>query len=269
MSPTEEVCEVDGATLRVRRTGSGPALLLIAGGLGAADSYRALAARLADEYTVLTYDRRGHFGSADHTESAIPIARHAADARAVIQQSGFRHALVFATSAGAIIGLELASAHPDAVAGLIAHEPPAVRLLPDADQWLGFAEHQLDLYEHGDLNGAFTQFIGSLAGAGVPDLRLVRLPNEHEWSVLFGRELRSFYHYLPDIAALRRCGAPIVPAGGVDSRGYYHYRPAERLAAELEVAFGQLPGAHLGPQRNPGAFAQGLRHLLAIMDAAA
>ncbi|MEU9287275.1 hypothetical protein AB0D57_21795 [Streptomyces sp. NPDC048275] len=39
-------------------------------------------------------------------------------------------ALVFGNSADAIVGLPLAVRHPEAVAGLIAHEPPTVSARP-------------------------------------------------------------------------------------------------------------------------------------------
>jgi pimeloyl-ACP methyl ester carboxylesterase len=44
-------------------------------------------------------------------------------------------ALVFGSSAGAEVGLELAKNHPGVVDGLVAHEPPVVRVLPDADEF--------------------------------------------------------------------------------------------------------------------------------------
>src|SRR2546421_10944388 len=105
-------CPVPDGELHVEWSGSGPALLLIAGGTGAAGSYRALARCLADTFTVLGYDRRGHFGSTDSTSGPLTVARHADDARAVVQHPGDSKALVFGSSAGAEIGLELAPRHP-------------------------------------------------------------------------------------------------------------------------------------------------------------
>jgi len=51
---------VPGATLYHEVRGSGPVLLLICGGVYDAAGYAALADRLADRYTVVTYDRRGN-----------------------------------------------------------------------------------------------------------------------------------------------------------------------------------------------------------------
>ncbi|GAB2749259.1 alpha/beta fold hydrolase [Amycolatopsis magusensis] len=256
-------CPVVDGELQVEATGDGPPLLMIAGGLGSAGSYRALAKRLGSDYTVLTYDRRGHFRSTDRTTGPISVSTQADDARAVIEHAGLGKATVFGTSAGALIGLDLAARHPDVLTGLIAHEPPLITLLPDAYEWLEFAEAQVNACEKGDLIGAFTQFVGSLAGAGLPELKMVRLPNEEEWSYLFTREIRQFYSYEADLVALRRSRVEITPTAGRDSRGYYHYRPAKALALELGQPFAEVPGAHLAPQRNPKAFEAALRELLA------
>ncbi|TNC27620.1 alpha/beta fold hydrolase [Amycolatopsis alkalitolerans] len=262
MQTEDSACEVEDAELSARRLGEGPPLLMISGGVGAASSYGALAARLAEEYTVLLYDRRGHFGSVDVTEGPVSVEQQAADARAVIRHFGFGTALVFGSSAGAQIGLALAAQHPETVEGLVAHEPPAVRLLPDAEQWLEFAAEQVSHAESGDLLTAFTGFVGSIAGAGLPTAGTIRLPNEDEWRFLFTRELTRIYEYLPDVETLRRSRVPIVLAAGEGSRGYYHYRPARVLALELGLPFVEMPGAHLAPQRNAGEFAAELSRLL-------
>jgi len=259
---SEGTCQVQDGELHVRRSGDGPPLLVIAGGVGSADGFRALSARLCGEYSVLTYDRRGHFRSTDRSEGSITVARHADDARAVIEHFGHEKALVFGSSAGAQIGLALATQHPRVVGGLVAHEPPAVRLLPDADEWLEFAEEQVALTEDGEVFEAFKEFLYSIAGAGLPDLKAVRLPNEQEWRLLFSRELTEFYRYLPDIEVLRHTGVPIVLAAGLGSRGYYHYRPARTLALELGLPFVEMPGAHLAPQRQTAEFATALQEIL-------
>lgn len=259
---SEDTCQTEDAELHVRRSGDGPPLLVIPGGIGSADAFRTLSAHLSGEYTVLLYDRRGHFRSTDRSEGSITVPRHADDARAVIEHFGYGKALVFGTSAGAQIGLALAARHPEAVEGLVAHEPPAVRLLPDADEWLAFAEDQVAWTEKGDVFEAFQGFLGAIAGAGLPALKPIRLPNESEWQTLFNRELTEIYHYLPETDDLRRSGVPIVLTAGGESRGYHHYRPARMLALELGLPFVEMPGAHLAPQRNATEFGVALRELL-------
>jgi pimeloyl-ACP methyl ester carboxylesterase len=53
-----------------------------------------------------------------------------------------------------------------------------------------------------------------------------------------------------------------VVAGGRDSRDFYPYRCAERLAEELGVPLAELPGHHAGMIQYPVEFAAQLRELL-------
>ncbi|WP_410620343.1 alpha/beta fold hydrolase [Amycolatopsis sp. cmx-8-4] len=260
---SESRCPVEDGELQVRRGGAGPVLLLIAGGTGSGDAYRALAKHLYEHFTVVTYDRRGHFASTDTTTGPVPVSLQADDALAVLNHVTGAPAQVFGSSAGALIGLDLVARHPDSVTTLVAHEPPAVHLMPDASGWLDAAAEQVRLARSGDLIGAVTRFADAIAGAALPNLPNIRLPHEADWIRLFDRELTPFFDYLPDLRALRRASTEILPVAGEGSRGRYHYQPAKILALELGLPFTETPGAHLAPQRNPAKFAAALRDLLA------
>ncbi|MGW4488180.1 alpha/beta fold hydrolase [Amycolatopsis sp. NPDC004368] len=264
---SESRCPVAEGELAVRTGGEGPMLLLVPGGTGGADSVRALTKLLQADHTVVTYDRRGHFASTDTTTGPVPVSRHADDALAVLDHVGAGPIPVFGTSAGALIGLDLAARHPDRVSVLVAHEPPAVQLMPDATGWLEAVNEQVRLARSGDVMGAFTRFADGIAGAALPDLPNLRLPQEQEWLRLFDRELTEFFDYLPDLRALRRASTEIVPAAGEGSRGRYHYQPAKILALELGLPFAEVPGAHLAPQRNAPKFAAALRELITAAQA--
>ena len=55
-----ETLQVPGASLYYEVRGSGPVLLMIPGGPMDADGFTEIAERLADSYTVVTYDCRGN-----------------------------------------------------------------------------------------------------------------------------------------------------------------------------------------------------------------
>ncbi len=259
---SESRCPVSGGELLVRQDGEGPVLLLIPGGTGAADAYRALVKQLSPHYTVVSYDRRGHFGSTDKTSGPVTVALQADDALAVLDHVGAGPVPVFGTSAGAQIALDLVARHPERVSTLVAHEPPAVHLMPDGDGWLAAAAEYVRLARSGSLMAAVKGFADAIAGAALPDLPNARLPHEAEWIRLFDRELTEIYDYLPDLRALRKASTEILPVAGEGSRGRYHYQPAKILALELGLPFTEMPGAHLAPQRNPAKFAVALRELL-------
>jgi len=127
---------VPGATLYYEVRGAGPTLLLICGGVYDAAGYAGLAERLADEYTVVTYDRRGNSRSPlSGPPAAQRIDEHADDARRILDAVGAEPALVFGNSSGASIGLDLVARHPELVRVLVAHEPPVFDLLDDRDHF--------------------------------------------------------------------------------------------------------------------------------------
>lgn len=128
--------QVPGATLYLEVRGSGPVLLCIFGGPTDAGVFTDLARRLADRYTVVSYDQRGHSRSMLEGEPEdTPVALHADDAAALLAAVGDEPAYVYGSSGGGTIGLELVARHPELVRTLVAHEAPVYELLPDAARW--------------------------------------------------------------------------------------------------------------------------------------
>ena len=84
MSKTSTV-ETEGAGIVYDVEGEGPLLLLIAGGNGDASRYVPLSRLLADEYTVVRYDRRANLRSGGDTTADLDMAQMARDAAAVIR----------------------------------------------------------------------------------------------------------------------------------------------------------------------------------------
>jgi pimeloyl-ACP methyl ester carboxylesterase len=156
----------EGAEIYFERRGSGPGLLLISGGGGDAGNYSGLADSLADEYTVLTYDRRGNSRSRLLTDpTKLRVEQQSADARAVLEDNGMRSASVFGSSSGAVIGLDLATRTPRAVELLVAHEPPVISALDDADRWSAFFEQLDRIVEQEGVGPALMKFMSSVGRA--------------------------------------------------------------------------------------------------------
>src|SRR5919201_4117294 len=103
MSTTPQVqtstLKVPGASLYVETRGIGPVLLCITGGPTDAGMFTDLAGRLADRYTVVAYDQRGHSRSPLEGEPEdIPVALHADDAAAVLAAVDSEPAFVYGNS---------------------------------------------------------------------------------------------------------------------------------------------------------------------------
>src|ERR671921_338935 len=108
-----------------------PPLLMIAQPMDAS-GFGALASHFPDR-TVVTYDPRG-LGRSTRTDGRVDHSPtvQAGDVHAVIEAIGGGPVEMFASSGGAVTALALVAAHPGDVTTLVAHEPPLIRVLPDA-----------------------------------------------------------------------------------------------------------------------------------------
>lgn len=129
-----QTVRANGTELYCEQRGSGPPVLFIAGATGDAGHFEGVAEQLADEFTVIGYDRRGN------SRSPVPdgwtdtsIEQQADDAAGLITTLGLEQVGVFGTSGGGAIGLELVRRHPDLVVGAVLHEPFLPHVL--GEQW--------------------------------------------------------------------------------------------------------------------------------------
>src|SRR4051812_20466048 len=102
------VTSADGTSIAYSTTGHGPAVVLVDGALchRASGPSGPLAARLAERFTVLTYDRRGRGESGDTAPYAVD--REVEDLAALIEAAG-GSAMLYGISSGAVLALYAAS----------------------------------------------------------------------------------------------------------------------------------------------------------------
>ncbi len=108
-------------TLRVRRQGSGPPVLLLHGHAGTLDVWDDLAALLAADHTVVRPDLRGYGGSRRPTGDPWPTLVHemALDCLALMHSLGHDTFAVVGQDLGAHVAAHLAADHPTKVDRLI------------------------------------------------------------------------------------------------------------------------------------------------------
>ncbi len=128
----------EGDDLYYEVRGQGQPLLMIAPGGGDGWQYSFIADLLADEYRVITYDRRANARSTMNVPQNFEISQQSRDAVAVLHAVGETFAFIFGNSSGAVIALDMAKTQPQVVRAVIAHEAPIPRLLPNASKWQRF-----------------------------------------------------------------------------------------------------------------------------------
>lgn len=260
---------VPGATLHAEVRGSGPTLLLITGGNGDSDAYGPIARILAERYTVITYDPRGNSRSPlSGPPEDVDIPTNSDDAAAVLASLADEPALVFGSSSGALIALDLVTWHAKMVRTAVAHEPPAIELLPDVAEQRAFIAHVYDTYRHAGLAPAMRVFAAGTGPADEPSdpapPPAAAMANRTAANMEFflAHEIRPFTAYRPDLDALAAAPTRIVLAGGRDSRQYMPYRPNTVIAHHLGTTIIDFPGGHTGYLTHPQQFAARLTEVL-------
>jgi pimeloyl-ACP methyl ester carboxylesterase len=267
--------KVPGATLYVEVRGTGPVLLLITGGPTDAGMFTDLAGRLADRYTVVAYDQRGHSRSALDTEpDGIPVSVHADDAAAVLASAGDEPAYVYGNSGGGTIGLELVGRHPELVVALVAHEAPLFSLLPDAEHWRATFADIDQTYRAAGAFPAMAKFGAAVEEGGTKySEEMQRQPQTPESQEMMGRmmgnfdlflghEIQQISLYEPDLETLRKTSTRIASAAGETSGQQGARRAAIALAERLGIEVTYLPGGHGGWGSDPREFAERLHVVL-------
>jgi pimeloyl-ACP methyl ester carboxylesterase len=259
---------VPGAHLYYEVRGSGPVLAVI-GSPMAAGEFARLADALAVRRTVITYDPRGISASTvdDPAQDSTPELR-ADDVVAILDAVGAESADVFGSSGGAVTGLAMVARHPDRIRTLVAHEPPLLELLPDADEHRAKTDDIVETFHSQGIGAAWMKFMRNagfdLGGDGAP----TGPPGEPSPQDLsnsarfFDHELRPTAGYVPDIAALTVSPARVVVGIGVDSRHLITYRTSNALATLLGSEPVAFPGDHGGFLGLPDEFAKTLDNVL-------
>lgn len=268
-----------GVRLAVHRlSGDGPTLLLAHATGFHGRIWSPMAELLADEFSCLAPDLRGHGDSAPAAEEDFDWRGFAADILAVVDGLGLQRPLGAGHSSGATALLLAEQARPGTFAALYCFEPIVVPEDPppgpDRDSWLatstrrrraafGSRAHALHHYAtkapFSDLDPAALEAYvdhGFEHQSGGP-VRLKCSP-EHEALVY---EMATAHDCFVQLAQVR---CPVTLARGGRSEAFTADR-ADAVAARLpRVRTEEHPNlGHLGPLEDPGAIAASIRRALA------
>jgi pimeloyl-ACP methyl ester carboxylesterase len=247
--------DVPGARLHYETQGEGPLLLLVGSPMDSS-GFAPLAGTMADEYTVVTYDPRGVGRSTREDDDAdITPEQQADDVHRIITTLGGGPVDLFGSSGGAVVGLALVAAHPDAVATFVAHEPPVVEMLPDKEKVRGQISEIIDTYHAAGGPAAMQKFMehAGLGGMGGGEDAPRWQPTPEQLAqmdatnkVFFTHLMRGTTGFRPDLAALRDAPTRIVVGVGETSKGQLAHRTAEAFAERFGTQVVAFPGDHGG-----------------------
>src|SRR4051812_24045356 len=252
-----------------------PPLLMI-GQPMAASGFGALASHFPDR-TVVTYDPRGlgrstrKDGRVDHSPTV-----QANDVHAVIDALGAGPVEMFASSGGAVTAPALVAAWPDDVTTLVAHEPPLIPVLPDAEAAERARAGFRDAYEAKGFGAGMATFIAMTSWRGeftdeyfaqpAADPALFGMPAEDDGTrddPLLSDRSWAVSGYRPDIDALSAAPTRVVIAVGEESLDTFTGRTsvatAELLGQQATVFpshHGGFLGGEFGYAGQPEAFAR-------------
>ena len=258
-----------------------PPLFMIAQPMDAT-GFATLASYFPDR-TVVTYDPRGLGRSVrkDGRVENTPTLQ-AVDVHAVIEALGVGPVEMFASSGGAVTALALVTAHPDDLATLVAHEPPIIPVLPDAEAAERARAGFRDIYEAKGAGAGMAAFIAMTSWRGeftdeyfsqpAPDPAQFGMPTEDDGrrdDPLLSDRSWAITGYRPDVDALAAAPTRIVIAVGEESLGTFTGRAAvatAELLGQQPTVFPSHHGGFMGDEYGyagqPEAFARKLREVL-------
>jgi pimeloyl-ACP methyl ester carboxylesterase len=236
------------------------------------------------ERTVVTYDPRGLGRSIrkdGRTENSPTV--QADDVHGVIEVLGAGPVEMFASSGGAVTALALVTAYPDDVSTLVAHEPPIIPVLPDAEAAERARAGIREAYEARGSGAGMAAFIAMTSWQGefteeyfaqpTPDPAAFGMPSEDDGrrdDPLLSDRSWAVSSYRPDTGRLLATPTRIVIAVGEESTGTFTGRTAvataEALGQQATVFpshHGGFMGGEFGYAGQPEAFA---RKLHAVLD---
>ena len=268
--------------VRGNDAGTQPVLLLIGSPMGAT-GFGTLAGHFTDR-TVVTYDPRGAARS-KRTDGALrnTTEEQADDLHRLISALNTGPVDIFGSSGGAVNALALVARHPEQVATLVAHEPPAAQELPDREQAMAACEAIHETYLREGFGPAMARFIAFVSYEGPfpdgfadqpgPDPASFGLPAEDDGSrddPLLALNMLSTPGYRHDFDALRAAPTRIVIGVGEQSVKMMAGRAGTAVAERLGTPPVTFPGGHdgflggeYGGMGKPDDFAATLRTVLA------
>lgn len=267
-NPTHSYVRNEGCDLHYWYHGSGPLFFCIPGGNGAGRQFNSIAPFIVEKgYTWATFDRRGYEGSRNGTPHRLNPPQQARDVLTVIKALRFDKATLLGSSLGGMIGFQFALDHGEYVEHLIAHEAPALLLLPDASEMFEYVLGLVELAEREGYQAAAKIWGKSLVGYSDPDMPKTGGQEEPDVEFFWRYETLTASSYMPNLFRLRESGVSIGLMRGIRSGDAFYARSTYEQAKVLGCLRMDVPGHHQGFETQPDDFVPSIWDMLVQLEA--
>ncbi|QHK18963.1 alpha/beta fold hydrolase [Pseudarthrobacter psychrotolerans] len=253
-----------GATFHVDMAGDGTPVLLVPGAGGDARQYAELAQVLAQNHTVIAYDRRNNGRSPQQPDwSETSVEQHAGDVIALLETLGTPPCVVFGNSTGALIALAAALKATGRFTGVVLHEPALLGVLASPDDAMATVQPVIAAgVEAGGLAGGAEAFVRFAAGDAVallpPDFLEGLRTNAR---VLLEAEFGAFASWRPEPKALAEMSMPLTILSAEQTAPFF-LEAAQWIASHAGVSRRAVPGGHMGFLNHPREIAEEIDAML-------
>jgi pimeloyl-ACP methyl ester carboxylesterase len=226
-----------------------------------------LADELTNEFTVVTYDRRGSSRSPrPEGWTQTSAEEQASDLAGLVKALDLEPTVVLGNSYGAVIALCAVMEHERFFRGALLHDPALMSVLEHPEEPQAILRPMIE--EAMAKNGpraameAFLEFAFGGSARALPDAVIDRMLGNAE--VLFGLEFGNLESWRPDEERLRAVRIPVCPLVGKMSPPFSG-EAASWVAARVGHEVVQVPGGHAGFIDNTHEFAEVTRPLIRSM----
>ena len=272
----KQMVQASGAELYCEVCGSGPAVLFVAGGSGDSGHFDRVKPELADDFTIITFDRRGCSRSPRPPGwTTTSLAEWADDAAALVDALALGRVTVFGTSLGATTTIELLIRHSEVVRSAILHEPviwtvtqayyeargQAAAYASEGERWqraVGAAMASGGV--RAALKAFFVPIIGEATFQSIDPAVLDRAVANAD--TFFRMTSPASQNYRPDALAVAAIRCPVTVLASADSPENLFEPTAAWLAECGYPTRPKLPGGHGAYIDRPKEFAAALRPYL-------
>lgn len=232
----------DGTPIAYSRSGTGPAVLLVGGGLDDGSENMALVPDLARRFTVYNYARRGRGDSGDTAPYAVE--REIEDLGALISEAG-GSAHVFGVSSGGALALQAAAAGL-AVDRMVVYEVPYMSNDTATRQWAAYVQSLVAALEDGRRTDAVASFM-RLAGSSEEDIAAARVssfwPNLETLAPTLAYDAACLGDGRPPLGQLMTITQPTLVATGGSSDPHMSGLQAGFFDEAADAIAAAIPGA--------------------------